>query len=403
MKIKRHIIQRISVSKNGKLTVKGVTYMQAMDCEKCRELLFDYVSDLTDETESRAVAEHIELCPECGRELEFIKTMLAAAAEIPEVPVPDEVREAVDFRLKAAEAEIKRERSGKFRRIVSAAVPIAAAAALTIGMYTGGVFDKLRSADEVMDGKPYAVTNGGAEKTENEDKASSAQTENYIESDTKSSTESNAESGAAADTNINSAPKQSAQRTNTEREAGGAAEVRKSEGSVNAENTESTKTENAETRNAKTSSAETVKEKVPVQNDAGEVGVNTAAPSDIAEDTQEKKSSVYAEPRAVGNAYGGSGGTAAVENDKAEAYGPMLMSEAYAEVPKSCEIVSGDASVYAGRYGAEVTEDGCSFAISAGEWEDLRSLAMNNGDTVNTGEFVSADSVDAISVTVTER
>ena len=58
--------------------------MQSNGCEKYRELLFDYASDMLDDAESKELEMHINSCPECSGELTEIKAMLAAAAQIEE-------------------------------------------------------------------------------------------------------------------------------------------------------------------------------------------------------------------------------------------------------------------------------------------------------------------------------
>lgn len=387
--------------------------MQETDCAQCRELLFDYVSGLTDDAESKAVAAHIESCPECRRELEFIESMLAAAAEIPEVPVPDEVREAVANRLSEAEAEIKRERSGKIRRIVSAAAPVAAAVALTIGMYAGGVFDSFRNADEIMDGKPLSVEDSGAA----ENKTAEPQTSDNIEGSKTSEVNSDnigqrsegrqgTESGSAADSKGSS-------------EAGSSID----KSGAKADKPEKAKTENVESRAAENSDSKIKAEDAADEGTKQENNVSappapeafeaTVPTESAADDAGKPESSAYGAPRndtggMVGSSGsgGGSGGTSsngANAKNAAAASVPRLMSDAYAEVPKSCEIASDNPKAYAERFGAKLTESGCSFSVSPGEWEELRSLAANNGDSLSAGEFVSADSIDAISVTVTER
>ena len=125
-----------------------------------------------------------------------------------------------------------------------------------------------------------------------------------------------------------------------------------------------------------------------------------------AEDAAEPKSSVYSAPKNnAGTSAGSSGGGASYgANDKNDAAaGTRLMMGSYAEVPKSCEILSDNVKAYAEKFGARLTEGGCSFTISAKEWENLRSFAADHGDSLSAGEFVSADSIDTISVTVTER
>lgn len=381
--------------------------MQETDCVQCRELLFDYVSGLTDDAESKAVAAHIESCPECRRELEFIESMLAAAAEIPEVPVPDEVREAVANRLSEAETEIKRERSRKIRRVVSAAAPVAAAVALTIGMYAGGVFDSFRNADEIMDGKPVSVEDSGGAA---ENKTAEPQTGDIIEG------------GEAAEVNPDNIGREPAKRQGAE--SGAAADSKgsskvgssRNQSGAEADKTEKEKIGNTESRAAENSDSKIKAEDAPAESPKQENNVSEP-PAPEASETAEASAddasvaapSAYGVPKndagsgSGGGSSGGGSSQGANAKNAATAAGTRLMSDAYAEVPKSCEIASDNAKAYAEKFGAKLTEGGCSFAISPGEWENLRGFAANNGDSISTGEFVSAESIDTISVTVTER
>ena len=58
-----------------------------MNCDKCRELLIDYLEGLLGSQEVGALEEHLKGCPDCSLELEHYREIKMAAQEeaLPEV------------------------------------------------------------------------------------------------------------------------------------------------------------------------------------------------------------------------------------------------------------------------------------------------------------------------------
>lgn len=118
-------------------------------CEEYRCLMFDYVSDNLSEFEKNKLLLHIKSCPECRAELDEVKNILSAAAEIPELEVPCDLRASVSERLSTeAKAMSKRKRIYKFT--IQTVIPVAACAAIAIGIFSGGFYDKVINSDNIL-------------------------------------------------------------------------------------------------------------------------------------------------------------------------------------------------------------------------------------------------------------
>ncbi len=123
---------------------------ESISCEECRSLLFDYVTDNLSEQDKSEVLLHIKSCPECEKELEEIKEILGAAAEITDVEVPDELKAAVSAEISAVASEMAKKRTSIYKYAVSTFVPIAACAALAIGIFSGGFYDRITESENML-------------------------------------------------------------------------------------------------------------------------------------------------------------------------------------------------------------------------------------------------------------
>lgn len=119
------------------------------DCEVYRAMLFDYVSDNLSEQDKAELLMHIELCPECKKELCEAEAIISAASELDEVEVPDKLRAAVSASL-AAEAATVRKRTDIRRYALRTLLPVAACAALAVGIYSGGIYDRFVNSDDIL-------------------------------------------------------------------------------------------------------------------------------------------------------------------------------------------------------------------------------------------------------------
>ena len=105
-------------------------------------MIYEYTADMLSTEKERDLMRHIESCSSCRNELERIRAVMGAASEIEDVPVPDELISALDTRLEQTGREIRNSRRQGYGNITGTVLSLAAAAALAIGMYSGGVFDK---------------------------------------------------------------------------------------------------------------------------------------------------------------------------------------------------------------------------------------------------------------------
>ena len=153
------------------------------DCEKCRELLFDYVSDVTDPAQSEWMESHLRSCPSCETEYEEIREMLLVA-EDPEPQMPDTFQDALHLKLNVAAEEMKAEQNrslkDKFARWMEPEVwkeaflgfgngtfrdkmerfghlggwkimaPAMVCVALSVGVFSTGLYHRWMAADDVL-------------------------------------------------------------------------------------------------------------------------------------------------------------------------------------------------------------------------------------------------------------
>lgn len=110
---------------------------QECNCHK----LFDYVSDLLTETEKSDFKLHMNSCPKCREDYLILKNIMGAVSAIPEVEVPESLKNSVSEALKGAEMDIAAKNRFNIKQIVKFAAPVAACVAVTIGFFSGGVYD----------------------------------------------------------------------------------------------------------------------------------------------------------------------------------------------------------------------------------------------------------------------
>lgn len=125
---------------------------ESKTCEEYRARLFDYASDLLDSDERAELELHINSCPGCRAELAAISAMLEAAADIPEVEAPDGLENSVIDKVMRTERAAKRRIV--FKRAMQWTVPLAACAAIAVGVYSSGLYSRFISSDDM-------ITSGG--------------------------------------------------------------------------------------------------------------------------------------------------------------------------------------------------------------------------------------------------
>ncbi len=123
--------------------------MRDNSCKEYRDLILDYFSDNLTEIQEKRLMLHIESCLECKAEFDALKQIIGAAADIPEIEVPAELKIAVSEKI-AVTAENMKKRRKIYRFAMGTALPVAACVALAIGVFSGGVYDKLTQADNMV-------------------------------------------------------------------------------------------------------------------------------------------------------------------------------------------------------------------------------------------------------------
>lgn len=337
-----------------------------LDCEMYRSLLFDYVSDNLSKQESAELLLHIKSCPECKRELDEIEKMLDAAAKLPEIEIPSTLKAAVSTELAEVGTEIKAKKR-IYKYAVGTFMPIAACAAIAIGIFSGGFYDRVVNTDNI-------ISMEASYNTENPDKE-----QVIIETD---------------DT-----------------------EVRKSGGE--AESTENAKTpqvvagktagSGTDTKNQNTVINEAQKEEVKQEINEDAKSLAAADNSKIDESSAENAQTEAA----------ASGGGSTSHSD---AQAPLMMARMHMDpntevtdaeegfkaldIPQSCVVVTEDPDSFVSGFGL-VTEDNCDgdckieFELSADRWREFIDYNRQYGAELNA-EYSDSPS-DFVTVTVIEK
>ncbi len=116
---------------------------QECNCHK----LFDYVSDILSETEKSDFELHMNSCPDCKKDFLILKNIMGAVSAIPEIEVPDSLRNSVSEALKNTGRIGSIKNRFNIRQIVKFAAPVAACAAVAIGFFSGGVYDSFSASN----------------------------------------------------------------------------------------------------------------------------------------------------------------------------------------------------------------------------------------------------------------
>jgi hypothetical protein len=112
--------------------------MDKMNCEKCSELLIEYIDGSLSPGETAFVRSHIEACPECLREYEDYTEIRRAVAET--AAVPELSPETVTALARAAKKSISKDRKPFWKKIAFSPflVPaLSSAIALSVWFYYG--------------------------------------------------------------------------------------------------------------------------------------------------------------------------------------------------------------------------------------------------------------------------
>ncbi len=314
---------------------------QSDDCKVYCAMLFDYVSDLLSDEEKADLLSHLDICPDCKEELLKIQAIIGAAQTLPEVEVPDGLRESVAEQISDIANKPKHRNIYTLRRFASVALPLAACAVLAIGIYSNGLLDSFVNSDDIL---------SSAVSTETE----------TLQSPTYTDETPTAE---------NVTP------TTTQSKNNGSAHIKSDTSSKN-------KTE--------------VKSETPANNPIPEdvatdnaTAVSEAVQNDVSTDTSDDSENFVAPamPAPV------SAGSAAEETDKIAAYN----SRGAMSYPVSCTIITFDLSAFAARFGGDAANNVINTSVSADNIDALMDFAAKYA--VEISFEYSPEYSDTISVT----
>lgn len=154
--------------------------IEFITCEECNEVLYDYVSDCTDEYESKAIESHLSGCEECRMEYDDIRDMIAVMNSAKAPVAPANLISNIHMSLVEASLGVKDEYNANLAanktkdtfadkakdfwfvvkdrtdyfikhanwRIVA---PAALSAILVVGVSATGLYQVMKSSDDIYD------------------------------------------------------------------------------------------------------------------------------------------------------------------------------------------------------------------------------------------------------------
>ncbi len=153
-----------------------------MNCERVKELLFQYINNELDEVNVRMIREHLTECDECKKEYELLLGMSEAIKES-RYEAPEELRDRVMSAVKTEKIRKNRERI--IRRIAYVAASAAAFVIAINAIFNAPAFNKGNKApsdeknDAVSDRVPAETPQGGSVQIKADTVFSPIDQENY--------------------------------------------------------------------------------------------------------------------------------------------------------------------------------------------------------------------------------
>ncbi len=311
--------------------------MQNKDCNFFKDQIHNYMSDGLSDAKTAELLAHIESCPDCRRELDILKSIISASASLPQVEVPDRLKASVFEKLRA-EKQIIAPRRYKFKRFASIALPAAACIALSIGVFSGGLYDKFTASDNIISS---GDVNPAPVQTNTEQADTSADT--------------------APD---NTTPKKS---------------------------TPQTKAEQRDKNAASSQSDSTLNNSAPVSEHIA-----------IASESAQTESSLADTPSVARERIIDSQGADACDTEQASnssiAVASAGGSEVQTAIPVSCIVITEDISAFSNEFDVTAEEGEIHFELDADKWQEFLSFAENTGAELNAD--YSAENNGFVSITI---
>lgn len=155
-------------------------YPDTLNCDECVDLLYDYLSDSTDDVENMSIKAHLRNCEMCRVELDDIRDMIGVMSSSSRLTPPADLISSVHSELVSAAPEVKYEYevikasgalgAGPIDKLTSVfdtarhkvdhfirhanwriLAPAALSAVLVVGVASSGLYQVMKSSDEVYD------------------------------------------------------------------------------------------------------------------------------------------------------------------------------------------------------------------------------------------------------------
>ncbi|MBQ3574000.1 MAG: zf-HC2 domain-containing protein [Clostridia bacterium] len=328
--------------------------MQDKECNFFKDQIYSYMSDGLSDAEAEDLLAHIESCPDCMRELDVLKTIISASAALPQVEVPDGLKASVFKRLGSSAQSVTPKRY-KFKRFASVAIPAAACIALSIGVFSGGLYDKFVTSDNVIssgDINPAPIQS------------------NTEQTNTTESTE-------PADTSANAVSDITPKSVPSKKPTPQPKEEQPDKNDVSAPQSNNTGAEAISAYDSASAPDDTPSAEEAVADTPTVASANSRL---IAEPPAAYSEDV--EPEANDAIVAASGGSAKAETS----------------VPTSCIVITENISAFSDEFGVTADEGELHFELDADEWQDFLVFAENIGAELNAD--YSADSNGFVSITI---
>ena len=155
-------------------------YPDTLSCDECVDLLYDYLSNSTDDVENMSIKAHLRNCEMCRVELDDIRDMIGVMSSSPRLTPPADLISSIHSELASAAPEVKYEYevikasgvlgAGPIDKLTAAfetarykvdhfirhanwriLAPAALSAVLVVGVASSGLYQVMKSSDEVYD------------------------------------------------------------------------------------------------------------------------------------------------------------------------------------------------------------------------------------------------------------